>query len=372
LSRPARPPGPQKTPVLHGEGGSSTAEPGDLLRYTVSGIEADTVDIALVPAADVNWDDNGQVSFDGSNPGGSGNVYDADADDVSANITVVDGDTTGLPAEYVDGHQVSGNSVSFSVRTNGAEDFVPVVFTDSIPAAGDNNLQLNPNGTPREDFGVAQATRVVPDEAADGEGTIGAVDYVNKAENLFHDREQHVLLRQQRRVPPRGGRERLRSHDGEFEQRLSVGDSVDGTYRNNPANQSSFTLDDTAPAAPDSVTATPNTDEGGVTVTVTETDDANLDSFRIYRAAANQNITPLPSDCNVDAADYTAIATVANDATKETESYDDTSAAEGEEYCYTASAIDGTDEGPRSNPSAVVEGAEQATQSAPESRAPLR
>ena len=139
---------------------------------------------------------------------------------------------------------------------------------------------------------------------------------------------------------------------GDFQSRLTNGDSVSGNYQ--PTGTSTFCLNDIAPHAPSSVTATTNTSGSGVTVSWTPPSTAgtdNISAYTVWRATATEQI-PMSGQFSCPAAynnapgtspqnpptssnGYQAVATVQGAASN---TYNDTSATSGNSYCYAVSS----------------------------------
>ena len=150
-------------------------------QYSVSGLDdATTYKIALIPAANVTVDADGNVVFKDSAPDNS--VADG-AGSTNALITVVNGGQSNNDQTTVS--PVNG-TVSFTVDYNGAttEEVVPVVWLDAESTA-DNNLDLNSDNTPSEDFGIGGETDWVPAEATLGFTDSGLVSKVNTDTNAI-------------------------------------------------------------------------------------------------------------------------------------------------------------------------------------------
>lgn len=339
--------------------GNQTVEQGTVSQFTVSGITSSVVDIALVGCENITTDENGVSTFpNSSNPGGSGNVANLAGAEITSDITVING-TAVTEEQSADNVAVNNGSVSFTV-SNGAPDcYVAVVFSD---ADNDNNLDLGTNNQPTEAFANSGDITIVPPEAADSAGVGGPVAQVDKANDLFtngtntfyYDSNDEFLLE--------AGAVDTVLTMAQFEERISAGDGITGTYRNNPANQSSFTLTDSAPVAPTNVVAkTPdgtNAGKAGVEVEFTDSTTATVAKYDIFRATATQpTITGQPVTCpTVASGAYSDIGDVANVVGTTTYQFLDSTATvppaatpTNPSYCYYVVSVDATgDVGPAS------------------------
>ncbi|HET7405704.1 MAG TPA: hypothetical protein VFJ21_01030 [Mycobacteriales bacterium] len=319
-----------------------------MLQYTVSGVDTDTVRIVLADADQVTTNpDNGVVTFKGTNPGGTGNTATL-ASTNTATITVVNGNV-GPAADNTEANGSDG-TVTFSVKT-ATGNFVPVVYSE---ADGNQSLSLNADGTPKESFGVAQETDIVGAEPATGAITgPQTVSTVNKAADFFETNTDAVSYYYdsndvfQVRNGSTGAYTTVTM--AQFENALSVGDTLDGLFYNDtPSGQSTFQLSDTSPAAPASVSATPNTTKGGVAVTFPESDTGSVASYNVYRATATQpTITGGSVTCPATTGDaYSKVGSVTDDNTGPYTFNDTTAPATptgsttGPEYCYYVTSVD--------------------------------
>jgi hypothetical protein len=367
--------------------GDRTVERGETVQFTFSGITSDTVDIALFDCGNVSTDENGTVTFTGSNPGGSGNT--AQAGTTEADITVVNGVAT-AGNQHVNDAASGDGDVSFTVSTDSttSECFVAVVFDD---ADDDNLLDLAGNGEPTEAFGVSGDVNTIAVEAQDNATLTNVlVDSVDKDANRFSStdltfyydaNDEYLLLVDDNGTPGDTTDDTTSSLDmAEFEARISAGDTVSGNYRSDSANQSTFTLNDAAPAASGAVGTQPGTgdNEGkqGLEVTIAESTTPSAASYDVFRATATQpTITGQTVQCpTIESGQYNRIGSVADDnlgaAGGDTFEFFDATAqppAEGSDpadpqYCYYVVTVDGS--GDQSAPS-EIEGPAQAFQAAP-------
>lgn len=342
--------------------GAQTSEAGTVLQYSFSGLTPGSrVDIQLVDCSNIATDANGVTTFSGTNPGGTGNVAQNDNTNTGS-VTVVNGVASAPTDEVL---VPTSGTVTFSVDTTGdaGQCFVAVVFND----ANDNDrIELNPDGTPSEAFGNSGDITVIPVEAADNTAITGPVQSANPAGDFFtangftyyYDANDEFILE--------GGAapDTVLTME-QFEARVSSGDGISGTYRSNPANQSSFLLDDVAPLAPTVVDARNPTGTraalGGIEVFFNDSATATTASYNVLRATATQpTVIGQPVTCPdaqtaAGASAYTVVGTVADTTAGATDGYifHDTTAtppAAGQtapQYCYTVQAVDVTgDTGP--------------------------
>ena len=147
----------------------------------------------------------------------------------------------------------------------------------------------------------------------------------------------------------------------DFQNRLSQGDQVTGTYA--PGKTSTFCLNDIAPDVPSSVAAAGNGQGGGVTVTWSAPTDATADGitgYQVWRAAATANPVPgAPASCPAaytvapatspqtppaSSSGWTSLGTVSSTGSSGTGSgsgfsYNDTTASNPNQYCYAVSSV---------------------------------
>jgi putative cell wall-binding protein len=142
----------------------------------------------------------------------------------------------------------------------------------------------------------------------------------------------------------------------DFQNRLGAGDQVTGTYASSGA--STFCLDDVAPAPPSSVSAAPNTQGGGVTVTWSAPSTApaqNVTGYQVWRAPATSPGSGAPSQLDTcpaaystapgsspqaaPATPYVALGTVTTPTSGTNYTYNDLSATASSSYCYAVSAV---------------------------------
>ncbi|MEX1163832.1 MAG: fibronectin type III domain-containing protein [Nitriliruptor sp.] len=262
-------------------------------QYSVSGLDDDEdYVLTLFPAEDVSIDDDGVVSFDDTE--GTDNAGNGEADNqgnTNAEIEVVNGSTVADGTDEVVVPPVNG-TINFTIDSTVAEAVRPVLFSDED---GDDDLDLDADDQPTEDFGVGGAKTWIPAEAAAGEFDVD-VTSVNKDANRFvgdgasaeDDGSYYYDSNDVFRVS------NAPVTMATFEARLSTGDDVDGIYATDEDLQSTFNLTDTSPTAPENVAASA-TDSDTVEVTWTEPDSGEPDEYIIYRYELDEDETAL--DC---------------------------------------------------------------------------
>ncbi|MBW8827555.1 MAG: cell wall-binding repeat-containing protein, partial [Acidobacteria bacterium] len=271
--------------------------------FVANGITSATVDIVLVPCANVS-NDNGSTKFVNSNGGSVADktnrpgatppaVAPDDADAGNVRISSVNGTPTSEAPhrnEYANNVAPVNGVVSFDVAGPGATDtsitcVVPVVFQDSNSDDALNVGAGNP-AAPTERFGTGGRTTFGPTAAGSGDFTVN-VTSIDNAANTFTG---CTLSTPTDTVPEVSNSGACSSYawDGTdtyqtgetpntassslagFEANLSIGDDVAGTYT--PSGDSTFRLVDEAPLAPTGVTATQGAGPGPTaTATVTFT-----------------------------------------------------------------------------------------------------
>lgn len=207
---------------------------------------------------------------------------------------------------YQDGVAPAAGEVAFTVdSTNANTVVVPVVLAD----ADDNNqLNLNADDEPAEDFGIGGAKHWVPEEADLGT-TTDRVAIALQARNQYttpNDLFNYTLGTDTFRYQSPGVSD-FTMGDAEWENLLSgdlrrdgkdvvndettgnnvLGDQVQADY--NPNGPSTFTILDDVPAAVSNVTATRNDndtdgDDNDVTVEWDEPSNPDVDNYEVWRS----------------------------------------------------------------------------------------
>lgn len=327
--------------------------------YTATGLTGQ-VDIALLQCQTVQdgkfANTNGNSIVDGSAAGGSA----PDKANTPASIQTVNGaPNIGSSDDYADDASPSDGTVTFVVAgpSGSTACVVPVVFID---ANSDDALNGDAatSATPTEVYGLGGQTEFTPATASAGSFTNQSVQSTSKANDRFVGCTQPSPCRtyfydsgDQFQIG--GSAATLES----FEAALSAGDSVSGTY--NPTGVSTYSLNDSAPAAPTPLSASEaDATTHVVSVTFSDSSTSSVSSYRVYRGVGVDNTaTPVPGDidCTTSATTFTPLSnTVADNGSSPTHSYTDTATQANTYYCYKISSIDSGDEGPLSTQTASV------------------
>jgi putative cell wall-binding protein len=258
--------------------------------YTVDVGDATVVDIALFPAENVSVDEDGVVTIDP-------NTQVADGTGVS--IEVVNGvsNVAAGPAAgdaHVNNVAPASGTVTFTIDSVVADSVVPVVFTD---ADNDNVVDLDTTtDQPTEAFGIGGVKTWIPAEATTGDvagdqpitGVNKDLDRFTTANaTYFYDAGDRFFVDAGETPCADPTNEVLIA---EFEAQLSVGDDLDDAtfYQANEGLQSTFCLEDTAPAAP-GVAATG--DQGNVDLDITPpTGFDSDDTITLQRATVDDGV----------------------------------------------------------------------------------
>jgi hypothetical protein len=234
-------------------GDDATITTGDVRQYEVTGIDSETVDIALFECDEVTVED-GVATFNDDENDGVGNNR-ADQGNVNATVEIVNGVSVNGDADEI---AVTNGTVSFTVESNGAECFVPVVFND---ADDDDFLDLNADDEPTEAFGVGGATTVLPEELGAFEDATGDVidadtdaDFYTLDENE-NESAADVLVEYATgdTFQYDNGLETNAISMAQFESFLTAGDNV--TVENYNPGASTHTINTDEPNAPEGVAA---------------------------------------------------------------------------------------------------------------------
>lgn len=307
--------------------------------YSVSGLDDNaTYNVALFPAESVTVTD-GTVSFEDATDDGQAD----DAGNTSANVETINGTATDRTDEQT-ASPVNG-TITFTVDSVGAESVIPAVWLDADvddqgDAAPDNQLDVDANGEPTEDFGIGgQKNWFV--EAATGDPAVAeTVTLVNEEDNFFDTDAGVRYFYSSDDVFQIVDGTCANVSQATFETNLSEGDVLDATSdyvaQADRADQGNSTLciDDVAPAGPTNVTATRDADAPTTAITVTW-DTEDVDAQRVY--VAQEDIDP----CDTLAfADYTLDAELAGDAVE----YTDEGLEADTRYCYLVTSVQDGDE----------------------------
>ena len=266
--------------------GDQAEETDTEIEFTVTGISAESVDIALVPCEDITVED-GVVSFDDTD---NNNLAD-NVGNTNATISTVDGTAAGTDyRNNVDPDAGEDNEITFEVTAAQDECVVAVVFAD---ADNDDQLDLDANDQPTEAFAVTGALQYTPAEADFGTYTNTVVARADTEDNLFVTDSDGTFLYGAEDEFFLGAQEITL---GQFEGLLSVDDIIDVIYNPAEGATSSFTLtnnsDDFVPPASDAEAEVTNADNEAnandvvVTWTASPQMDARYDIYRENDATA--------------------------------------------------------------------------------------
>jgi len=347
------------------------------ITYTVSGIPTGVpVDIELFACTNAPTTPGSSTFPNSSNPGGTGNVA-VPGSAGGATITQVNG--TGVTGAQLVTNQAatSAGTLTFQVTSSTVGCVVPVVFSN---ADGDNLLNLGTNNQPTEPFGVGGSANF-QNLATAGPitaGTVSAPSSTQFTENgltyNYGPNDTYQLM---------VGGTCTASTYAVFQQRLSTGDQVTGTYNPPPGGPgSTFCLNDIAPAAPTAVTTSAgtgtNTGAAGIQVNFNDSATPTVASYNIYRATAiqptitggtvtcptltNAGVTTSPQTPPPASSGYAKIGSVTDTTPTvgssgtytffdSTATVPPTTTPTNPEYCYVVTSVDAT--GQEGNPSAI-------------------
>ena len=358
------------------------AAAGGELTFTASQITVADVDLALFPCENVTIADTGTTFADASP---DDNAADPGGDLVLADIVSVNGTAQAADTESVDAVPVTSGGITFLVDSPSPDCVVAVVWDD---ADDDNALDLSAAGVPTERFGRTSTVTFVPPPAVSGAmdedvvnhtrngaagGTFAGCELsgspgagalpegsgLNSASTtdcftFSYDNGDSFSLDPDQAGPTPGTALSLQ----EFQDRLSPGDDVGGTYDANPAAQSTFVLTDESPAAPGGVSATAS---DGNTIVVTFNEVAGADSYRVYRNTEPGSSCPAFTTTGDEA--YNQVGTVpggsADADTGTTNTFtDENGLTPSTRYCYVVTALDAGDESAPSSTAAATTSAD--------------
>lgn len=167
---------------------STDDEPNQGARqYSVDVGEAQAVDIALVPCENVSVSDAGAVTFeDDENLDTDADLEgDDEADELGetlAEIEVING-VAGDYGDWAQNVAATNGTVTFTVDSTEADCVTPVIFTD---ADDQEDLDLDAENAPTDDFGLGGEKTFLPEEAAAGTGNEDlSIDRVNEDEDYL-------------------------------------------------------------------------------------------------------------------------------------------------------------------------------------------
>jgi len=343
---------------------SLTNPTGGAVSYTATGLGTTVVDVQLFSASNVTQTD-GQVTF---TPAGSTN--NADPGTVNATITTVNG-TPRMGGSSATNVTPQNGQVTFTVNSSSPESDIPVVFSR---ADGNDTLELDANRKPTEPFGVGGKVTWVPPPGAQGAIAPASVTGVDKADSLFvlsttypgsdqartytwksSDTFQLYLPASTSFPTPPGSGTCTNTNEGDWVNRLSLGDAMEGTFSMTGA--SVFCLDDIAPTPPSSiaVSAPPTNADTTATVTLGDSSTPSVASYNIYRGnkTGTSCATSLGSS-TLGGLGFVKVGNVAdpdpNAATSSTTTFTDTGLSPSTTYCYAATSVD---QGGEESPNAV-------------------
>ncbi len=309
----------------------ATLATGGTRSYTATlGDPNSCVDLALVdarsPRADGSFRD---VERD------TGYVVGNDRADLSkdALFTIVNG--TAVSSSFIECvRSVGGVPITFSVSSSVVNAFVrPIVFRD-LNKPPNQQLDLDPLDRPAEPVGVGGAIRFLPASAPAATQQI-TVQTVTVEERLFTDAGQ--LFRWDDNDVFRAPSAALTL--AQFEQMISVNDTVTVRYNPDPAGVSQFDItSDAGRAAPALLTNVGSYDGGtvqdDVRLTITELPTNSDDvPYTISRATVSGSL----ATCTSGSGTYALVATVTVPLDQDITTYDDRDLAPGR-YCYLVAA----------------------------------
>lgn len=284
---------------------------GSTRQFTATGLGTTPVDIVLVDCPDVTTD-NGETRLPDANTNSvaDGTAQSGSPPDLAAvtgaRIASVNGtarraiDPTIVNDDYADAVAPVSGTVTFTVEGPPAGStatvcLVPVVFVDANTDNALNGTATNPTA-PSEAFGTGGRTSFGAPNAPAGQFTAHEVSSTDKADDRFTGCVAGTPPQCRTFRYDAGDSFQLNSQTvtlAQFEQRLSAGDSVRGTYSVETSGASTFNLTDAAPTPPTGVAATAS----GTTVRVTFTDSATptVDLYRLYRATRTAASCPDPN-----------------------------------------------------------------------------
>lgn len=256
--------------------------------YSVAGLTAGaTYRVTLVNANSIRTAADGSVTFLSSADAASPSGFSVDPGSRLATITVVNGSAVSqTPAAYTATAQPVNGNLSFTVDGGGTENIVPVVYLDGGPgktaAQGGTSTRLETSATAAgtfapatEPFGLGGQITFLPTEATTGVVSAdAAITSVDKTANVvvtagavYEYQSNDRFFVNANNDTTADATEEVTAD--EFEAQLSAGDAIaQGSFYNaTPELQSTFLLDDLAPAAPTVGTVTPSAT--GVNLTLT-------------------------------------------------------------------------------------------------------
>lgn len=365
--------------------------------YTVTGITSDNtptghIDIALFPAdgPDAPTVSNGAWTFvaPGTPPAAGGAVgqNSTDAGTAGGYIAAVNGTATSGPSTLLvrDATPINGE-LTFAVNSTVPDATIPVAFSE--PSAADNGvLEVTAAGQPQPGYpiGVAGEADWGAPPATSGVYNGYVVQTFNPSDHTFQACQSQGSSTcysfsdsppgtSSYIYPSPSGAGLVDLTQAEFEDYLSgpatpftsapafPGDTLDIAYSTASGGSSSFTYVTDVPAAPSSVTATPDTTNGAMDLSWTAPanpdvaqDTSGTAEYKILRA---QLFDGVPGPFNAVAGLGPAMATTVNGLPPT--SYVDTTAVAGLSYEYEVEALGASDAGAATGPASAPSAAAQ-------------
>lgn len=351
--------------------------------YTATGLGGTVVDLVIMPCANVSTADDGRTVFGNADsdtladrsadPGDQSSHSEpvADQADTPAAITKVNGsdlnadDPTRDSNDYEPDISPVSGTVTFTISgptaAGAASSCVrPVIFED---ANTDNALNVIANSSnpaaPSEKFGTGGQVAFSPGGSGAGQFGNKNITNVDTSRDLFDACAIKAQSGTTEAVDPTDcATFRYDANDtyqrspnsviitmAEFEQRVSAGDDVSGTYSDVASGVSTFLLVDEEPIPPAAPSAAADP-KGGEQLKWADSSTASVTQYRVYRA------TTTVSTCPASISGSSLLGTVAATpmpspppADPNRYSFTDTSIAESTTYCYNIVPVDGTDDG---------------------------
>ncbi|MGH9077694.1 MAG: beta strand repeat-containing protein [Acidimicrobiales bacterium] len=271
-------PGTPQNVIVSTTGTGGPSDTQGRIAYTATGLGTTAVDIELFQAGTVT-DSNGSYSF-----ASSAGVARPGA--VASAVTAVDGTPRTPPAALAtDVTPVSGQ-VTFTVDSTTAESDYPVVFAK---ASGNDNLAVDPGGSPTQSFGVGGLAVWNAPAALSGTYVAQTVSSVDPAKATFEAGSMAggpptstFSYDQPSSSYTYGAGPTLDLSEATFASYLSSGDVVNAVY--NAAGPSSFTLTKDVPAAPARLAASFSPLPAGVILTWIGPGNPDVASYTVERA----------------------------------------------------------------------------------------
>lgn len=252
--------------------------------FTISGlVPGDDYQVALIDSDEV--DTSGSTVVFGDDEGAS-NEADGLGDDFTGSpaITKINGVSTGGVTEETVEADTDGE-VEVSVESDTFETFYIIVFIDDD---GDEDLDLNADNEPNEDFGLSGKVSILAPEAANGFSS--RVEVLEVSDTFFvGDDGGDIWTFFYDAGDDHSYNDGFNISESEFMDWLTVGDDVDPDTYSRSAG-STFDLENDIPDAPTGVTAVDgdfdetsgDTDSNDVEVSWDEGTGGNIDDFEVW------------------------------------------------------------------------------------------